>query len=164
MFTAHWRRLVVALVVIFLALFAAVPSASAASAHRHRRHVEHFLALTNDPSENATPVIVATGPIHAKGTDHVVSATRDIFTFPNGSLFVKHHVKKHSVRQSGDPVTCHFRYSERGTYRVTGGTGAYANAHGHGHYRARADSVGCDQNAPPEVFQFRINASGPLHF
>ena len=169
MVSASWRRrqlrVVAALVVIFLAIFAAVPSASAANGHRHRHrgHIEHFLVVSSDPSNNAVPIIIATGPIHAKGTDIVVSNTKDIFKFTHGSLFVTHHIKKHSSRDSYDPVTCYFRHTERGTYRVTGGTGAYANAHGHGHYAVRVSGVGCDQNAAPEYFNLEIMASGPLH-
>jgi hypothetical protein len=150
--------------VILLGLFAAVPSASAHNGHRHGRHIQHFLVLSSDPSDSATPVIVATGPIHAKGTDIVVSDTRDTFKFPDGALSIRHHAKKKSIKDSSDPVTCYFKHTERGTYTVTGGTGAYANAHGHGHYSVRVSAVGCDENAPPEFFSFEIRASGPLHF
>lgn len=163
---AHRRRqqsVVVALIVIFLTAFAAVPSASAANRHRHGRHIEHILAVSSDPSNNATPIIIATGPIHAKGTDIVLSNTRDRFKFPNGSLFIRHHVNKKSIKDSNDPVTCTFRHRERGTYRVTGGSGAYANARGHGHYSVRVLGVGCSQNQPPEFFSVVIRAAGPLH-
>ena len=147
--------------VILLGVFAAVPSASAD--HGHGRHIQHFLLLSNDPSDTATPVIIATGPIHAKGTDTVVSDTRDTFKFPHGTLSIEHHAKKKSVKDSFDAVTCYFTHTERGTYKVTGGTRAYANARGHGHYSLRVSGVGCDQNAPPEVFILVIRASGPLH-
>jgi hypothetical protein len=147
--------------IIVLALFAAVPSATANGGDHAR---QHFLLLSSNPSENATPVIVATGPIHAKGTDTVVSETEDTFTFPDGTLSVTHSVKENSVEDTFDEVTCYFTHTERGTYTVTGGTGAYADADGDGNYSVKASGVGCDENAPPEFFSLQIKAAGPLHF
>ena len=157
------RGAAAAFTVILIALFTAVPAASAAARHRHHSHVEHFLVVTSDPSPSAVPFISATGPIHARGTDTVLSSTRDVFTFPKGSLSVTHHMNKKSVRNSYDPVTCTFRYTERGTYRVTGGTGSYAHARGHGRYAVRLISIGCDQNKAPDYFNEEIDAAGPLH-
>ena len=167
LFSARWRsprRSLVALIVIFLGVSAAVPSASAGNGHgdEHGHRIQHFLLLSTDPSDTATPVIIATGPIHAKGTDTVVNDTQDTFTFPDGTLSIEHHPKKPG-RDSFDAVTCYFKYTERGTYEVTGGTGAYANAHGYGRYSVEASGVGCDQSASPEVFTLEIRASGPLH-
>jgi hypothetical protein len=150
--------------IILLGLFVAGPSATANAGDHHRGDVQHFLVLSSDPSENATPIVVATGPIHAKGTDTVVSETEDTFTFPDGTLSVTHHVDEESVEDTADAVTCYFTYTERGTYEVTGGTGAYADADGHGHYSVRASGVGCDENAPPEFFSLKIKAAGPLDF
>ena len=165
MVSTKWRqrRSVVALIVILLAVFAAVPSASATSGQRHGRHIQHFLVMSTDPSENAPPLIIANGPIHAQGTDVVVSETRDIFKFPKGTLSIRHHAKKRSMKESFDPVTCLFKYRERGIYKVTGGTGAYAKARGHGHYSVRVSGVGCDETAAPDPFSLEIKASGPLH-
>lgn len=168
MVSPRWRRPrrgAVALVFVFLAVFLTVPSSTATAMHRHGhgRHIEHFLVMSTDPSQSATPVVIATGPLHARGTDIVVDGTRDHFKFPRGTLFVRHHVHKKSVRDSFDKVTCYFKHTERGSYRITGGTGAYADAFGHGRYSVRASGVGCDQNAAPEDFFFEIKARGPLH-
>ena len=56
------------------------------------------------------------------------------------------------------------RVSEKGNYRITGGTGAYAQATGKGHYTVSVVVVGCDQSAPPTVFQLVIDAKGPIRF
>ena len=162
LFSAHWRRprrSVVALIVIFLGVFAAVPSASAEKGHGHGRHIQHFLLLSTDASEEDL-VVIANGPIHARGTDVVESETEDTFVFPDGTLSVVHDPKKEGG--TSDPVTCYFTFTERGTYKVTGGTGAYEDARGHGRYTASGSGVGCDPE--PEVFMLRIKASGPLHY
>jgi hypothetical protein len=161
MLNAHWnrpRRSVVALIAILLAVFAAVPSATAHD--EHGRHIQHFLALSSDPSAS-TLILIANGPIHAKGTDTPVSADQDTFAFPDGTLTIEHQAAKPG-KDSFDPVTCLGKYTERGTYEVTGGTGAYEDASGHGHYRVRVTVVGCDQNAVPEFVSIMIKASGPL--
>jgi hypothetical protein len=155
------RRSFITLMIIVLGLFVAVPSATANGGDHQR---QHFLLLSSNPSEDAALVIVATGPIHAKGTDTVVSENEDTFTFPDGTLSVTHTVNEDSVKDTFDEVTCYFAHTERGTYTVTGGTGAYADADGEGRYSVRASGVGCDENAPLEFFSLEIRAAGPLDF
>jgi hypothetical protein len=122
--------------------------------------IEHFLLLQTDP--NATgPTVIATGPIHARGTDVVIDDNNDVFKFPAGTVRV-HHVAKHS-HDTFDPVTCYGTFRESGTYRVGHGTGAYEDARGRGNYSVTVRFVGCDQNAEPEIFMLTIRASGPLH-
>jgi hypothetical protein len=123
---------------------------------------EHFLLLTTDPSDSAVPTIIATGPIHAAGTDEQVSPSIDRFVFPDGNLRIHHVTDQSSVRQRFDPVTCLGTYTENGSYTVVRGTGAYKGASGSGTYHLSVDSVGCDENAPPSVFVLKINAVGPL--
>ena len=158
------RPSLVLLAIVLLGAFLVIPSSASAGGH-HGGHngIQRFLFLSTDPSEEGTPeVVIATGPIHAKGTDTTVSETRDTLTFPNGTVSITHKPKTN--RDSFDPVTCLFSFTERGTYQITGGTGAYAGVSGHGHYTVEATGVGCDQNAPPEVFMLRILAKGPIHF
>jgi hypothetical protein len=121
---------------------------------------ERILAITTDPSDGAAPTVLGWGPIHAKGTDRMISDTKDEFVFPRGSIFVTHHPE--GSGQSSDRATCTFRFNEHGTYRVTGGTGAYAEAAGHGRYYLSVLGVGCDHSAPPETFVLEIHAYGPL--
>jgi hypothetical protein len=151
------RRSVVALALSLIGVLFLVPSASA-----HGGNVQHFLGLSTDPSDSAMPVIIANGPIHARGVDHVISDTKDRFQFAKGAIFVTH--KPSGSSSSSDPKTCLQRYKESGRYWVTGGAGAYADATGHGHYLVTVTAVGCSQNNPPKVFMLTIRAAGPLTF
>ena len=157
------RPLLVALAIVLLGAFLVIPpSASAGTHHGRKDGVQRFLFLGTDPSREGTPAtVVASGPIHAKGTDTVVSDTQDTLAFPAGTISLTHHPKTDG--DSFDPVTCLFRFRERGTYQITGGTGAYAGASGSGRYTVKALGVGCDENTPPEVFMLRIFAKGPIH-
>jgi hypothetical protein len=146
-----------ALVLATTALMGTV-SASAASSSAP---VEHFLGLNNNPNIDGVQVIIATGPIHARGKDVVVSSHRDRFVFPNGAVKIFHTATKN--HQTFDKTTCYGTFTERGTYRVTGGTGAYRGASGHGTYTVHAAFVGCSQTKPPSIFQLVLKAKGPLH-
>ena len=154
------RRPAVVLVLTLIGMFFAIPAAVAGGTHGgdHTR-VERFLLLSTDPTETDATVL-GFGPIHAKGIDHVVSDTEDVFEFPDGTVSVTHTPKKSN--DSFDPATCLATFWERGSYQITGGTGDYEGASGHGHYRVSVLAVGCDENAPPDPFTLTIRAKGPL--
>lgn len=136
-------------------LVAGVPAAPAgASGSRN----QHFIILSSDPSDTAIPVVVATGPIHALGTD--TNSAKERFVFPHGSLKIRHQTK-HS-KDSYDPVTCYGVHTETGAYQITDGTRAYDDARGSGTFKVTVTFVGCSRTAPPNVFQLRIDAFGPL--
>ena len=168
--TTRLRRAITALAVLALAVFGVAGTTATAQASPHKaashsaRHhgLQRFLALSTDASSNAAQVVIANGPIHARGTDTVIDDNNDVFSFPAGSIDV-HHAAKHQ-HDSFDPVTCLGRHTESGTYRITGGTGAYAAASGRGHYTVNVYFVGCSQTAPPDVFQLVIKAAGPIRF
>jgi hypothetical protein len=145
-----------ALAVAGLGLTGLAASASAGT----KAATEHILLLQT--SVTGSPTVIANGPIHARGRDVVVSNTKDRFVFPRGSVTVVHHATPGSSRSSFDPVTCLTRQSERGTYRVTHGTGAYDDATGSGRYRSSVFAVGCSQTRKPSVFIVKVSASGPL--
>lgn len=156
------RPSLAALAIVLLGACLVIPSASAGGHQGGHHGVQRFMFLGTDASREGTPaIVVATGPIHAKGTDVVISETEDKLVFPDGTVSLTHDPK--TSGDSFDPVTCLFRFRERGTYQVTGGTGAYEGATGRGTYRVKGFGVGCDQNAPPEVFMLRIFAKGQLH-
>ena len=121
---------------------------------------QRFLVIDTNPREKPKPVVLGFGPIHAKGVDKQVSGHKDIFKFPNGSLIIRHQRTSHS--QSHDSATCLFRFTERGTYQVARGTGAYVGAHGHGHYVVHGKFVACGHQGPPAAFVVQIRAHGPL--
>lgn len=150
------RRSIAVFAAFTLGLLVLAPGASAGTTNN-----EHFILLTSDPSNNSTPIVIATGPIHARGTDQQINpVSKDKFVFPKGTITVPHQTK-HS-KDTFDRTTCYGTHTETGTYQVTGGTRAYDDAHGHGTYSLTISFVGCDQSAPPLLFQLRIDASGPL--
>jgi hypothetical protein len=160
------RRSVVALAIVLLGVFLVIPSPTAtggsAGSAGGSLGAQRFLLLGTDPTVEGPPeTVLAFGPIHAKGSVTNVSDTKDIFVFPDGTLTVTHRPK--SSGESFDPVTCLFRFRERGTYRITGGTGAYEDASGKGNYRVKGLGVACDETALPEVFMLRIFAKGSIH-
>lgn len=153
----------VALAVLLLGALFTVPSAVAqtggAVTAAPGGHIQRFLVVSTNPSDNANPIVLGFGPIHARGVDKAVSNTKDIFRFPHGSLIVRHHRTAHA--QHHDPATCFNTFSERGTYKVARGTGAYAGARGHGHYRVHVQFVACAHQRP-QAFMLEIRAQGPL--
>ena len=115
------RRSVMVMALMLLAALMTVPSAlahggGAAGQSSRSAPTQRFLAISTDPSDNAKPVVLGFGPIHAKGVDKAVNNHKDIFRFPAGSLVIRH--QKVTGLRHHDPVTCLFRFSERGTYRV----------------------------------------------
>jgi hypothetical protein len=158
------RRSIVALAVVLVGVFFTVPSGAAAShtAAAHAGVAQRFLALSTDPGENAKPTILAFGGVHAKGVDRQVGPRKDVFVFPDGNLTVRHQPVAH--HRHHDPVTCLFTFRERGTFKITRGTGAYAGARGHGRYHVKVMFVGCRHQPPePHTFSLTIQASGRIH-
>jgi hypothetical protein len=148
------KRSIAALAPIPLGLAVLTPGASAAGAQN-----EHITLLSNNAA-GTTSIAIATGPIHARGTDYQLTPTKDRTTFPQGSITVVHHVG-HST-DTFDPTTCAGMHTETGTYQIVDGTRAYDDARGHGTYRLTVTFVGCSQTAPPQLSQLRVDAFGPL--
>jgi hypothetical protein len=147
------RTAILAWVVPVVAVVGLATPASASTAN-----TEHFLAVATSPSGPTR--VFADGPITATGFDRATSTTRDIFTFPRGTLIVRHHaVVSHS---SFDPKLCLARHTESGTYSVVGGSGAYQDASGSGLYHVMVIAQGCNRKVPPKTFVLTIKAQGPL--
>jgi hypothetical protein len=124
--------------------------------------IQHFLLLQTSPDANGPQAVIATGPIHAAGKDVVLSDTLDRFVFPKGTVRIKHTPQ--ASHDTFDPVTCFGTFTETGTYRVVGGSGAYDDVSGHGTYRVLASFVSCSQTQPPSVFMLQANVHGPISF
>lgn len=139
-----------------------LPHAALGLGGHHGRTAQHqrFIGLGTNPANNATKTVLGFGAIHARGKDKVLSSTKDRFVFPKGSVVVVHKPTRHHATH--DRVTCYFTDHEVGTFRITGGTRAYAGASGSGSYTANVTAVGCSSTRPPSVFMIRIHASGSI--
>ena len=122
-----------------------------------------FTLISTDKSRK-DGLVAATGPVHAQGVDVAVSGLTDRFTFPDGSITIRHKVTPGSGRDSYDPVTCMFTFSEKGTWKVVKGTGAYAHAKGKGTHRVLGEGFGCGVEKPPKLFTFKVRLTGDLRY
>jgi hypothetical protein len=153
-------RTLAAVVLAGAMLSAPAVSASGAEAD-HAAGNQKFIVLQTDPNADGGTV-VAMGPIHAVGEDIVMGEFKDKFKFEDGSLIITHKPKKGSTHETFDEVTCYFTFSEKGTWKVAKGTGAYADMTGGGTYKVNGQGIGCDEKAPPEEFAVMITAVGDL--
>lgn len=140
-----------------LAAAGLVGTAAASSASR-AVPTERIVGLQNNPRANGFAVVIGNGPIHAHGKDVVVSGHVDRFVFPRGSITIRH--RNTAQHHHFDKVTCYGVFTQRGVYRVTGGTGAYAGVQGHGKFSVKGTSFGCGKQ--PRIFQLVLHAAGPL--
>ena len=139
-----------------LTVLAASSSASAA----HRSPTERVIGFQNNPNHNGFAVVIAKGPIHARGRDKVIDGRHDLFIFPKGKLLVTHRITSH--HQTYDKKTCYGTFSQAGTYTIKG-RGGYAGARGHGKFTVHANAVACHiKGAKPQIFQLQLHAHGPL--
>src|SRR6478735_421416 len=136
------RRLILAVLAVVLVGAFLVPHSALGVGH-HARAAQHqrFIGLQTNPSDKATPIIIANGAIHARGKDRIINNHKDRFVFPKGSVVVVHRRVSHHATH--DAKTCYFTERESGTFRVTSGTRAYAGATGSGKYTAHFVAVGC---------------------
>ncbi|MGO8885945.1 MAG: hypothetical protein ACLQI7_20075 [Streptosporangiaceae bacterium] len=141
----------------------ASPASPASSAHSG---IEHFQAMTT--SATARPgSLIATGVFTAGGIDIVKGSKTDKFKFPGGSFTVRHHAVH--TKQALNKKTCLFTLSQRGTYKLSRGTGGYARISGSGKYvlhilaiSARLSSGRCTFMLLPRTWQQVITAQGPV--
>jgi len=136
-----------------------------ASARPAASGTEHFQLMTTSATSKTSSTI-ATGLFTAGGTDTRTTNSTDTLTFPTGTFVITH--SKGTGSQSFNPKTCLLTVSEKGTYKLGSGTGAYANISGNGTYQlsilaVTAKSGGnCLKTAPPSTWQEVIRASGPV--
>ena len=121
-----------------------------------------FVGIQTKP--NHDPTIAATGAIHAQGNDVVTGNLTDRFEFPDGNVLIRHKPEKGSNSETFDPVTCLFTFTEKGTWKTTGGSGAYDNVQGSGTYKVVGEGFGCEENEAPDAFYVKIVAKGDLTY
>jgi hypothetical protein len=122
--------------------------------------------LMSTSGTGSTSSVIARGVFTGVAVDHEQAHNNATFVFRNGTIRLHHSAGQGP--QSFNPKTCLLTVSQRGTYRLTGGTGKYAGITGGGHYQLSILAVGarsggkCSQSKPPVAFHQVINASGPV--
>ena len=166
--TKHRTRLAAAAGAVATAGVIATTGLMAAAAAPHPARAaasgtETFQMMTKSPSGALS--VIAAGVFTAPGTDQEsVKAGTSKFTFPNGTVSLKHSPGKGS--QTVNPKTCLVTINFHGTYTLTGGTGAYSGITGSGTYKLSILGIAgraggkCSQSKPPLAFHQVINATG----
>ena len=128
--------------------------------------IEHFQLVNATVANNAPSSIIARGVFTAGGVDHPGTKV-DTVVFPDGTFKIAH--SNGTGTQRFNAKTCLGTIVLNGTYRLSGGTGAYAGISGHGIYRlnilivgARNSAGKCSNKLPPTAFQQIIKAQGPV--
>jgi hypothetical protein len=136
-----------------------------AGTHSAASGTENFQMMTTSAT-SPTASVIASGVFTAPGVDHEGQHNTATFTFPNGTVSLKHSAG--TGKQTFDPKTCLLTINEHGTYNMTGGTGSYAGITGSGKYQLSILAIGassggkCSKSKPPVAFHQVINASGPV--
>jgi len=156
----------VGMVAVAGALAATGLTAASAAAGAGSPAFEHFQLVTTCTANNAPSSIIARGVFTAGGVDHPGSKV-DTVVFPDGTFKIAH--SNGTGTPHFNPKTCLNTIVLNGTYRLSGGTGAYAGISGHGIYRlnilivaARNAAGKCSDKLPPTAFQQIIKAQGPV--
>jgi len=141
-------------------------TAASASQAAGSSGTEFFQLVASNPANNAPSSIIARGVFTAGGVDHPGDKV-DRVVFPDGTFKIAHSNGTGTPRF--DAKTCLATIVLNGTYRLSGGTGAYAGISGHGIYRLNILFVGarnaagkCTNKLPPTAFQQIIRAQGPV--
>jgi len=156
----------ISLVAVAGAMAATGLTAASASQAAGRSGIEHFQLMNATVANNAPSSIIATGVFTAGGVDHPGDKV-DRVVFPDGTFKIAH--SNGTGTPHFNPKTCLGTIVLNGTYRLSGGTGAYAGISGHGIYRlnilivsARNAAGKCSDRLPPTAFQQIIRAQGPV--
>jgi hypothetical protein len=146
---------------------AAVLSGAGLAAASASPAIEHFRGMTTSIPGSRPISMIATGVFTAGGADIITSATTDIFKFPGGTIKVRHHAVRST--QTVSSRTCLLTASERGTYKLTGGTRRYARISGSGTYAlsilavlARNSKGKCSMALTPAATQLILDLQGPV--
>ena len=142
----------------------AVTGISAAAASGSQPFV-YVSIITTNPANNAPSSIILRGSITDGGVNHPGN-TVDTAVFPDGTFKIAH--SPGTGTPNPNPRTCLVLIAVNGTYKLFGGTGAYAGISGHGIYRVNITLIGpksptgqCTRGKPV-AFQQLIKAQGPV--
>jgi len=141
--------------------------AAAASSRGAVSGTESFQLMSTNGTSNKSSMIAYGSVFTAAGTDVSGKGNTDTVTFPNGSFKLVHKIT--GGTQQFNPATCLLSITQKATYTVGSGTGAYAGISGSGKAVVNGLGIGgrnskgkCSQSAPPVAFHLVINGSGPV--
>jgi hypothetical protein len=168
---SYYKKLLAAASVIVTAGAVAIGGVAAASASPtvvpSVSGIQHFQLMTTSATSNRASVI-AHGAVFTAGGVDIQGNKVDTVKFPGGTFRIRHSAG-HGP-QSFNPRTCLLTVTQRGTYRLSHGTGKFKGISGHGRYLVRILAVGprnakgkCSMSKAPTAFQQIINAQGPAH-
>jgi hypothetical protein len=132
----------------------------------------HFQIMSTSGAGAAnTAGVIAWGAFINHGIDHENNSnartSTDLFTFAGGSFKVTHTTK--SMSQTVNAKACFYIFSEKGTYKLSGGTGKYKGISGSGTFTGtglgfgpKTKSGACNENANPIDFQMVIDGTGAV--
>ena len=129
--------------------------------------LEHFTFMSTAAPTGETFSAIATGAFTDGGTATLLTKS--------GKLKLRSGTIEVSTKQQGQPVlsantkTCYEHLTEKGTYKIVGGTGAYKGIKGSGKFTLRIREIGpfvngkCDLKTAKRVAgQAVITAAGPV--
>jgi len=149
----------------------AVPAGASPAAARPASvsGAQHFQLVTTSAT-TTTPPVIGWGVVTAAGVDHEGSSNTntatDKFVFPKGTFKVT-HTGPFTIKANSK--TCFIMGTSKGTFKISGGTGAYKGISGKGTFSLtvvgiapRTKTGACNQNANPVGFQEVIDATGTV--
>ena len=142
------------------ALWLAVPAGASSTAVTG---TEKFQIMTTSAT-SSTASVIASGVFTAGGVDKQGNKV-DTFVFSNGSFKVAHSGPSTAHL---NPRTCLLTIVGHGTFKITGGTGAYAKTSGAGTYKLSILAIAakvagkCSMKKPPTAFQQVVKATGKV--
>ncbi len=105
--------------------------------------IQHFQMMNTSTSQNTiTNPLLAWGVVTAAGIDRQKTRAAPTFLFSGSTISVKHATAAGTPRQSFNPKTCLTMYSEKGTFKLSGGTGRGRGISGGGTYALSAIAIG----------------------
>jgi hypothetical protein len=120
--------------------------------------------IVNTSATSSTASVIATGVFTDGGVDNMGNKV-DTIVLSNGSFKVAH---RGPSTQHFNPATCLLTVLGHGTFKISGGTGAYAKISGTGKYALKIQAVApkvagkCSQKQAPLAFQQIIKGSGKV--
>jgi hypothetical protein len=148
----------------------ALPAGASPVAASATSGTEHMQMMTTSATSSKMSMIVY-GPLTAAGTDRQNPNGTDTFLAAGGTIGIKHTPVKGGDKQSFNPKTCLLQISEKGTYKLFGGTGKYKGVSGSGTYLMTGIGIGAklkngscnpSENVPPVAWHQQINAVGTI--